>query len=68
MRRPFVISIKSFLTDNLVWKDELAVRVIATDQEELDRISDEILNSWLEKNPNRPACYVQSQWRPNYSL
>lgn len=65
---PYIIRIQALFTDTLTWSEKLAVRVVASDQTELDRISDEILNTWLEQNPNNPAIYVQTAWRPNYSL
>lgn len=66
--RPYIIRIQALFTDTLTWKEKLAVRVVASDQAELDRMSDEILNTWLEQNPNNPAAYVQTLWRPNYSV
>lgn len=66
--RPYIIRIQALFTDTLTWNEKIAVRVVASDQAELDRMSDEILNTWLEQNPNNPATYVQTLWRPNYSV
>lgn len=62
----YVIRIEALFTDELTWKEVLVVRVKPSDQEELDRISDEILNTWLSQNENRPARYSNTVWRPTY--
>lgn len=66
MMHTYVVRIETLFTDTLTWKEVLAVRVKPSDQEELDRISDEVLNTWLEQNNNRPARYSQSVWYPKY--
>lgn len=62
----YVIRIQCLNTRTLEWTQALAVRVRPSDQQELDRISDEILNEWIRQNPNRPATYAQSVWRASY--
>jgi hypothetical protein len=66
MMHTYVVRIETLFTDTLTWKEVLAVRVKPSDQEELDRISDEVLNTWLEQNNNRPARYSRSVWCPQY--
>lgn len=62
----YVVRIQWLNTQTLQWVPCLSLRVKPTNQEELDRISDEVLNAWLRENPDRPASYVQSVWRSDY--
>lgn len=62
----YVVRIQWLNTQTLKWVQSMSVRVKPTSQEELDRVSDEILNAWLRENPDRPASYVQSVWRADY--
>lgn len=62
----YIVRIQWLNTQTLQWVQCMSARVKPADQEELDRVSDEILNAWLQENPNRPASYVQSVWRAAY--